>query len=293
MKVIYLNIIAIFLLGVNIASAENNNSPSEGQDEGENANKEQLVGLFVGVGGNFGATLLSNSFISDKEGWTALNGMALSSGINAFYLFSPSFGVGAGINYGVYNSGLSIKENSIQLSSEFIDQDNDVYFPVYEDVDIEEHTTLSSIDIPLYFKYNYKIGRFFCYLDLGVNLSLFNSMSYMLAGELTRKGYYPDYNAVLYNIPEYNYDDYNYSSSDTFTLEAPSFGVSGILAIGVKTMVYQDLYVKLGVNLNYGFTDRAPEIGSSFSKFYSTTYSDNIKHSTVGIELGVYYNIFK
>lgn len=289
MKVICLNIIAIFLLGLNIASGQNQDLPNEGNK----ANEDQFLGLFVGAGGNFGINFLSNSSISDAEGWSSLNGTAFSSGLNAFYMFTRSYGVGVGINYGMYNSGLSINENSIQLATEFTDQDDDVYFPIYEDVDIEELTTLNSIDIPLYFKYNYEIGKFYCYLDIGVNLSLFNTMSYNLDGELTRKGFYPDYNAVLYDIPEYNYDDYSYNSTESYSLDAPSFGVSGILALGVKTMVYKDLYVKLGVNLNYGLTDRSPEFDSTFSKFHSTTHLDDMHQNTVGIELGLYYNIFK
>jgi hypothetical protein len=257
------------------------------QDEGEADYKK----LYIGISGAYNMSSFTSSVASSNNSWSSIKGASILPALDITYMLTSNIGIGTGIKFGSYKPGYKVEGFTAQLSTLYVDIDGDDYFPIYEDMNLEEITTIKSLDIPLFARYKINKGKLSYCADLGLVFTSFTEMSYTLSGTATRKGYYPDLNVVLFDLPEYNYTDETFDANDTHELETPGLGLSGFLSIGVMYEVYSDILVKVGVSGSYGLNDFGPEIPSTYNKFYSATYLGEVSMNSLSFEVGIAYKL--
>jgi hypothetical protein len=249
--------------------------------------------IYFGLSSALNISTFSSSMANSDNSWSASSGISFSPAIDVMYMITPSLGVGLGFKMSTYKSGYVIDNFSATLTTEFVDQDGDKYFPVYENLNVEEVNTLKSMDIPIFFRYQKDFGKIIGFADLGVQLSSFSKANYTLSGSGTRKGYYPDLQVTLADFPEYNYGDLTYNQNDKEELDTPGLSFSGIASIGVLYEVHSNILLKVGVGGSYGFSDVRPKFSTSFNNFHSSTYLDKATLINYFVEVGVAYRFTK
>lgn len=252
---------------------------------------EPINRLFIGVNGTLNTCMIISSQASIITQWSPKSMFSFIPSLDIQYMLSKSIGLGLGLRIGKYSTGYSISDYTVTLDREFVDIDNDPYFPVYEDVSIDEVSHYSSIDIPVYANYLMGKGKVKYFAKLGFMVSSFTKTKYSLNGTLTRKGSYPQYNTILNNYPEYNYDYFLHNSTDVIEVGAPSTGFSGIGGFGILFDATKDFSLKLGVSGVFGFTDARPKVANDFVNFHTSTILDKTKLVSFGFEIGVYYKL--
>lgn len=248
--------------------------------------------LYVDINGAYNLTMI-NSNIS--TGWDKVNEFTVIPSINATYMLNSNMGVGVGLKLGKYSSGFSVKGFSTQLEDSYVDRDGDSYYPIYEGVNLSEINSFSTVDIPLYYRFQLALGdgKIMAYANVGLMFSSISKMTYTLDGTLTRKGFYPEYNVTLNNYPEYNFDDLTYSPSTNRDIEAPGMGTSGFISIGIMYEVAKDILVKAGGSFALGFSDVRPSTNNEFNEFHSSTYLGKTSLNSAAFELGIAYRFLK
>ena len=290
--IIYFLIVASAMLFSSNSFASNWGANKSGQETSGNADSNTFQRLYIGLNGGFSLAMFSteNSTTTEWQSNTAFN---IIPSLDITFLFTQNIGAGIGLRLGKYSSNYTVAGLNAQLEREFVDIDEDTYFPIYENVSLTENTSYSSIDIPVFVRYQNTIGsgKLSYFANVGAILSSFTSPSYTLSGTMTRKGYYPEYNVVLNDYPEYNFDNLTYSSTAAMELGAPQMMISGYLAAGAMYSVTNELLVKVGFSGTYGFTKVTPVIEDDFSNFHSSLILGNSSITSIGFEVGLVYRL--
>lgn len=252
--------------------------------------------LYIGLNGGFSQASFKTENATTSK-WEVNNLFNLIPSIDISYQITNSIGAGIGFRLGKYASNYKIEGFNTQLKRSFLDvfdNDKDMYFPIYEDLDLVENTIYSALEIPLFLSYRNTIGsgKLGYFANLGVLLTSFFNPEFTLSGTMTRKGYYPDFNAVLNDYPEYKFDNLEYSEANSIELGAPKMMVSGYLSAGAMYSVTSDILVKVGISGTYGFTKVEPVVEDSFSDFHSSLILGSSSITSVGLEIGVVYKLF-
>ena len=263
------------------------------QEPAVNPNTEIFQRLYIGLNGGLNLAMFGNQDATKPE-WQAGNVFNIIPSVDVTYLVTKNIGAGIGLRLGSYTSNYKITNLSTQLEREFVDIDEDTYFPVYENANLVENTKYTSLDIPLFVRYQNTInsGKLSYFANLGIVMSNFMPTDFNLSGTMTRKGYYPDFNAVLNDYPEYKFDNLEYSETNSLELGAPKMMVSGYLSAGAMYSVTSDILVKVGISGTYGFTKVEPVVEDSFSDFHSSLILGSSSITSVGLEIGLVYKLF-
>lgn len=264
-------------------------TPANAYSQDDAADKSIQKSLSVGVTSAFNINRFNSSNISSEDQWDLLSGFSFVPSIQLQYMFSKKIGIGVGLSSGSITAGFDINSSEIQFSNLYQDIDEDLYHPIYEGSSFKEVSTYRSIDVPVYLTYEQQFNKFSGYLNMGFIYSTYSKLKYTLDGTTTRKGYYPDYSVILYDIPEYGFTDMEYSSNEELQLDAPSSGISALISFGVLYDLSQKISLKFGVNRVQGLTNLQGNIPSDFESFHSSAYLDKIKYNATGVEVGLYY----
>jgi hypothetical protein len=254
--------------------------------------KEKKSHFVIGVNAGLSINNLKSSVVSDLDEWKSAPGFTLIPSLDVKYMLNQKFGLGFGFKYSTYTAGFKISIHNFELPKTYTDKDRDRYYPIFENTNIKESTTLKSIDIPFYAIYNFEVRDINCFVNVGVIYSSYNSMTYSLEGNTTRKGRYPALgNAILEDIPEYNYGELTFSSDDKFVLNGPSSAISGLISLGAFYELKSNITLKFAITRTSGFDDVRATFGQRFDSFNSSTYLSEIKLNATSIDVGIYYKL--
>jgi len=250
-----------------------------------------INGLYVGLKGGYGATMVYNQEASNTEIYQVEYQQNMNFGFELSYMFTRGFGLGTGVGMNTYSTSYSIDYYNEPSPSMLIDIDGDEYLPNVYVTDLVETDVYESIEIPLLLKFRTGKGKTAFYMDLGVIYSLISGY-YTQEGYSTRSGYYPEWELTLEDIEEYGF--YNYKSLDgTQTdLVVPSSGLSAYAAMGLSIPLSHNFYMKLGANVRYGITDM--ELGTNSHANGLADFVENPGETLLhcgGVELGLSYNL--
>jgi hypothetical protein len=135
-----------------------------------------------------------------------------------------------------------------------VDKDNDVYYAIYKNTNINEWNCLSFIDIPVGAIYNSNEKGVGIAIQAGFNFSFLISSFYEADGNATIQGYYPGYHVVLYDIPDYDFviDDPVDTTSDW---NLNQFNMSAYISLGVRIPAGDKFTFYIGPYFTAGLTD--------------------------------------
>lgn len=263
-------------------------------------------GLSIGINIQPSSTnITTEGFLNEDNtyvGWSEVGEFTFSGGLEFnYYLHSPFFGIGARINYTSYQSTIELNSYT-QASINQFDIDNDNYSLYAYGNAFNETVILNYLEIPVFVKIRlgFDKTKFLnqLYINLGPVFSFSISNTINTNGTYTYKGYYPEWNVELYDIPRYGfYTDELIDSTPTDNLS--SLNLSGLVEIGANIPLIGD---KLNMNFSFIYQKGLLNLSKSNDDFNLTYgYENNnslissrssVSTSLFGVNIGILYKIF-
>jgi outer membrane protein OmpA-like peptidoglycan-associated protein len=185
------------------------------------------------------------------ENGTVKTGLGLTGNLGYNYFFSPNFGIGTGLGIQTYKSTAVLNYMSANST---VDTDGDAYdFRIYYQ-DWKESQSLLTLDIPIGFNYQTKLGAKSGLLaSAGAKVSIPVKASYETTnGEIVTTGFYEQWNVELGNMPQHNFNTLTDFPTSKFAAK-PVYSVYADL--GYLHQVTSKMGLYLGAYVNYGLNN--------------------------------------
>jgi hypothetical protein len=158
------------------------------------------------------AKLNSNSYNSDVSGQFGYNA-GIGLGYNCINFAKIKLGILLGIDYRILNSKINQVINDSAWTND-IDGDQ---VHVFEQGSIDESQKVSFLNIPIQLNFDYIVSDQWCiYLSSGYEFALVTSANYTSNVVLSRQGFYPKLNALIYDV-DINGSSYFYPTNKSIT----------------------------------------------------------------------------
>ncbi|HAN78841.1 MAG TPA: hypothetical protein DCQ31_14310 [Bacteroidales bacterium] len=246
-----------------------------------------------------GAAFKSNTVTTDEMPYTALDAYQFTTpgyetGIGAIYNLSRSLGVGVGLNANRVSVSMNISSEIKPnwSSSKLTDKDGDLYVPVFNSA-VTEKTQFTFVGIPVFAEYRLgNVLKLHAFARAGFEISTMVAGTVTANGNSELKGYYPDINLTLYNLPEYGfvYKDINSEMAISQPHIAISSNISAgvVLPLGTRMSVSGAAFYQTGINAMFS-TDNSYRSDYMAIKPESTTFSQK----AMGLKVSLLYRLLK
>ena len=175
-----------------------------------------------------------------------------SIGAGYHFFFNPSWGIGTGANFAVYNDGLNYVDYNKQQATTNVFTghafDFKVSIPNYREI----HQVMMAT-IPLMLQYQ-STGKTIIYASVGGKAGIPFSAKSRGFGRITSTGYFPGINVTYENLPEYGFvNDQRFPKDKSDIKMETAFMASAEL--GIKWVLVKKMCVYTGLYVDYGLND--------------------------------------
>lgn len=187
----------------------------------------------------------------DLQNGTHENSMGYNLNLGYNYFFSENWGFGAGLGFESFESKATLNYQTSNLST---DTDGQSFEFRAQYADWQEKQSILLLDIPLSFIYQKEMSEKLKFqFSIGPKISFAVQSNYKTAGgTIETTGYYPQYNVILYGMPQHNFTTLTSFPKSDISLNpvVSAFSNMGCL---YKLNNSMDLYA--GVYFDYGLTN--------------------------------------
>jgi outer membrane protein OmpA-like peptidoglycan-associated protein len=212
------------------------------------------------------------------------------------YFFSPQWGLQTGVGIQSFNGSSTL---NLSTTSPAFDTDGDAFElgTAYQNWQEKQQTLF--VDIPLVGQYRYSVGQKFSLLaSVGAKISIPVSTAYKTTnGQIVTKGYYPQWNVELSEMPQYGFGTNTNKYKGNYTLKTAYIAIADVGGL-IKLSEKKDLY--LGGYFNYGLNNVLTPDNQSVSEqdgtYNGVFISDQVKKVlpvAFGVKVGLYLNLLK
>jgi len=253
------------------------------------------------INAHFGASDLSNKSISD-ENWDIKKGFGYQIEFGYYKKIKPLIAIGVGLGVSSYANEISIGQIDQTITG--LEEDSTIISPAdmfderIEYLSIVENTRVTYLDVPVFIEFgNPNIDKIGYYIKLGLKLSTPIADNFSGNGNYTVRGYYPDYQVELVDIPELGFvlNDPMFNNTPKYDLN--SINLSGMVSGGITFPLSNSWILKAGAQYVYGFSDISKE-----SDLTAKDRQVNVNHilenndsgtftRSFGVEIGLQYVI--
>lgn len=161
-------------------------------------------GLFASLSLGPSQSQIKNTGSSSVSGIVSGKMYTFGTSAEIGYFFSRFIGVSSGIGFNTYKTPLTL--DSYQNKFNTIDSEGDQYEMRVTGTEINEEQKIGFMNVPVYLNFRLPLaGRVGFFLNTGLDMSFVVNKSYSSSGTFTYMGYYPKYNALLYDLPEFGF----------------------------------------------------------------------------------------
>ncbi len=252
-------------------------------------------GFFIGGGLGIATTQIINEADKDITISQATNRSSIIGSVEMGYFFSRYLGLTAGVNYNQYRSGFYI--DTYQHIFNTFDIENDPYELRILGNDIEEIQQFEILSIPFCINLRMPLSKVIgTYLLTGINFYVPIDEFYESAGTFTYKGYFPEYNVVLEDLPEYGFpSDARIQSEGAPELKPMSYGF--VASLGFDYLYNKRVQVIMAAYFDRSFSGVLAD--TQTGEFYLTTNAEHVNSilgcankvtlQSFGLKIGVRY----
>lgn len=173
---------------------------SQGTDMGIDKNPGLFTGISAGVI-NPVVTHDTKLLIETPDGQGK---KAFTGAIELGYMFTKAFGIRTGVGITSYQTDLLLQTYKDSLNLK--DSENDSYKLRISGSGIKEHDSFRNISIPINIILNIRVsGSVSLFAEPGISLSFAAGNTFSGSSTFTYKGYYPEYNVLLENLPSHGF----------------------------------------------------------------------------------------
>lgn len=198
--------------------------------------------------------------------------MSINFGVLGTYFPTKKIGYTIGLQFMSYSESTS--GNNYYTSFKAIDSENETYERRIWGNNISEEVKLSVVHIPLQITYNFLENRnLSLYGSFGPGISVPVSKNFTGKGTFTYKGYYPEEQALLYDLPEFGFSsDVNINTKGKLRTNLAFFDFGITVGAAFNINRYYKLHTSVGYN--FALTNPVKAEGShSLSNNINSYYS--------------------
>ncbi|MBU2649354.1 MAG: outer membrane beta-barrel protein [Bacteroidetes bacterium] len=249
------------------------------------------------AGPSFGSFNMGNSVVDyPLEGYSSKDKTTFNYGLELGFRIVDQLSVKTGLIFASYKT--SITSNYLnQEPVKSVDKDSESYYLYTEASDIKEELNLKYYKIPIKLQYVFmherKVSPF---IGAGLNYCIYASSGSNISGISTQEGYYPQYHAVLYDIPELGFMT-NHAFDQEIEPGFKDYSLSGEFSAGIVTPIYLNkIYFIVNASYEIGFTNIIEEdtyyLSTKAREYNSLILSrDQVKMNSFTIYAGLRFGI--
>jgi hypothetical protein len=251
-----------------------------------NAQKIISVGLQVSPG----LSSISSPSPAELTNPASKGGFTFHFGLVGKYYLDKSYGIASGIQ--LMNFKQSFTGNEYYTSFNEMDSENQSYERRVWGSTITESSNITFIHIPVHFFYKYTFNRgLAAYGSIGPGFSIPVKKQYSASGTFTYKGYYPEDDALLYDIPIYGFSS-NVPVNVTEKLKTPFAIIDVGASIGLLFTINRYYRFFTAVECSHSITNvgkKAAEyhMSNEIGSFNSLLYHEKSRFNNVSFSIGI------
>lgn len=199
-------------------------------------------------------TQLINEGDFSAAGFTTEKTINFSGEIEAGCLFSDFFGISLGAGYGSYSSNHLLESYEFDYTT--TDSENDSYERRITGTDIFEIQNISFLNIPVTINFSVPFNRnkMGFYVHSGISFSIPVSGTFSSSGTFSYKGYYPEYNVLLEDLPAYGFGT-NINNEAAGELFIKSMNLNLLVKGGFEMFVSKKIRLAAGILYTSSLSD--------------------------------------
>jgi hypothetical protein len=250
--------------------------------------QEKSQSLYFNIGSGF------HNLKYDVQNGTQESSMGYTVNLGYNYFFSKNWGFGAGLGLESFQSKATL---NYQTSKSSVDTDGKSFEFRTQYTDWQEKQSILLLDIPLSFIYQKEMSEKLKFqFSIGPKISFAMQSNYKTeGGTIETTGYYPQYNVVLYGMPEHNFTTLTSFPKKDISLNPVVSAYSNFGGL-YKLNNSMDLYA--GVYIDYGLTNMIDahdkllyqEDGVYNGIFYSDL-TNKVKQFAFGFKIGINFRL--
>lgn len=207
----------------------------------------------IGVEGSFGPAFMLGKM---DDGWS--KDVKMAWGVDVYYgspSFTEKFPISVEVGLGVGGMTFSAHRGAGTATIESVDADGDKYQAIYDYSDMAEKQKLTYLNIPIRLCIGQPVrDRVTAYFKIGVTPSINVSSKFEGEGTYSLKGYYPQWDVTIEDVPELGFGSDFDSYADGLSPKIKKFVLWGNVAAGVYVPFGKSgLVFNGGVKLDYPF----------------------------------------
>lgn len=216
-----------------------------GFSQGTDMGLERRPGAFVGIAlGPARSQIINESNLEIKE-VSSSDKMTFSGSFDIGYYISKYFGIKTGLGYTSYDSQLTLDtyQNKLNLK----DSENETYELRVTASGLSESQSLNIMNIPLTIVLHIPLSNMVSiFVEPGINLVIPLNYDFSNSGLFTYKGYYPEYNVVLENLPTHGFSSNKIINTDD-ELELKQAWSDVVVYSGINLAIKPEFHLAAGV----------------------------------------------
>lgn len=207
----------------------------------------------IGVEGGFGPAFMLGKM---DDGWS--KDVKMAWGVDVYYgspSFTEKFPISVEVGLGVGGMTFSAHRGAGTATIESVDADGDKYQAICDYSDMAEKQKLTYLNIPIRLCIGQPVrDRVTAYFKIGVTPSINVSSKFEGEGTYSLKGYYPQWDVTIEDVPELGFGSDFDSYADGLSPKIKKFVLWGNVAAGVYVPFGKSgLVFNGGVKLDYPF----------------------------------------
>lgn len=250
--------------------------------------QEKSQSLYFNIGSGF------HNLNYDLKNGTQESSMGNTFNFGYNYFFSKNWGFGAGLGLESYNSKATL---NYQTSNSSVDTDGESFKFRTQYTDWQEKQSILLLDIPLSFIYLKEMSEKLKFqLSIGPKVAFAVLSNYKIeGGKIETTGYYPQYNVVLYGMPQHNFTTLTTFPKNNTKLN-PDVSLYSNLGGLYKLNNCIDLYA--GVYLDFGLTNMIDaqnkllyQEDGVYNGIFASDLTNKVKQFAFGFKIGINFRL--
>jgi hypothetical protein len=246
--------------------------------------QEKSQSLYFNIGSGF------HHLKYNLQNGTHESSMGYSCNLGYNYFFSNNWGLGAGLGLESFQSKATL---NYQTSKSSVDTDGESFEFLTQYTDWQEKQSILLLDIPLSFIYQKEMSdKLKFQFSIGPKISFAVQSNYKTeGGTIETTGYYPQYNVVLYGMPQHNFKTITSFPKNDTSLNPV---VSAYSNLGGLYKLNNSLDLYAGVYLDYGLSNMIDaqdkllyQEDGVYNGIFSSNLTNKVKHFSFGFKIGI------
>jgi hypothetical protein len=216
-----------------------------GFSQGTDMGLERRPGAFIGISLGTAQSQIINESDLEIEEISSSDKMTFSGSFDIGYYISKHFGIKTGLGYASYDTRLNLDAYQNRLNLR--DSENESYELRVTASALSESQSVNIMNIPLTIVLHIPLSNVVSiFVEPGINFAIPLNYNFSNSGLFTYKGYYPEYNVILENLPNHGFSSNTIIDTED-QLELKGSWLDAIVYCGINIALRPKFHLAAGV----------------------------------------------